>query len=451
MLADFQGHPAVPTSQEARCRRHVLTGPGSRWCQGTRTALTVPLPCGPLTVTSWGRVSCARSRRGSSVCCVCSAFSGHSQPFGVLFGVLGRLLVPRGTRSTASITSASRAGRSVLVFARSSHCWRSVRSSCRGRNALTLSAARVSAASAACANTWKSPSIAGTATSLDRRSRPSSSADYGLKRPRCRCGLRRFDHDVALVALILKPSWVGCGSPAGTRPVTRDPGGGVRVGDDAPFDLACRLLRPDEDDPERAAAFVVRPPGYGAPPAAVRVPSAPGHGSAQYRIPEMPAGHQVVRPAASPRSGGPCRSSAPGSCWSLLYCPPATNRQRRAVVADPPQPHRAVATARNRHRPVAEQVPEPDYAIVATCDHHRVVTELPDRHRDLPDPSGTSGLAGAVRRREITTDGQQVTVIDLHNLPERAQRRGAQCPSRSARGQAELDTRGLRPGRRNRP
>ncbi|TCN32803.1 hypothetical protein EV644_1243 [Kribbella orskensis] len=41
---------------------------------------------------------------------------------------------------------------------------------------------------------------------------------------------------------------------------------------------------------------------------------------------------------------------------------------------------------------------------------------------DLPDPSGTSGLAGAVRGREITTDGQQVTVIDLHNLPERAQR-----------------------------
>ena len=41
---------------------------------------------------------------------------------------------------------------------------------------------------------------------------------------------------------------------------------------------------------------------------------------------------------------------------------------------------------------------------------------------DLPDPSGTSGPAGAVRGREITTDGQQVTVIDLHNLPERAQR-----------------------------
>ena len=32
-----------------------------------------------------------------------------------------------------------------------------------------------------------------------------------------------------------------------------DPDGGV--GDDAPFDLARRLLRPDEDDPERAAAF----------------------------------------------------------------------------------------------------------------------------------------------------------------------------------------------------
>ena len=41
---------------------------------------------------------------------------------------------------------------------------------------------------------------------------------------------------------------------------------------------------------------------------------------------------------------------------------------------------------------------------------------------DLPDPSGTSGPAGAVRGHEITTDGQQVTVIDLHNLPERAQR-----------------------------
>ena len=41
---------------------------------------------------------------------------------------------------------------------------------------------------------------------------------------------------------------------------------------------------------------------------------------------------------------------------------------------------------------------------------------------DLPDPSGTSGPTGAVRGREITTDGQQVTVIDLHNLPERAQR-----------------------------
>ena len=41
---------------------------------------------------------------------------------------------------------------------------------------------------------------------------------------------------------------------------------------------------------------------------------------------------------------------------------------------------------------------------------------------DLPDPSGTSGPAAAVRGREITTDGQQVTLIDLHNLPERAQR-----------------------------
>jgi DNA helicase HerA-like ATPase len=41
---------------------------------------------------------------------------------------------------------------------------------------------------------------------------------------------------------------------------------------------------------------------------------------------------------------------------------------------------------------------------------------------DLPDPSGTSGPAGAVRGREISTDGQQVTVVDLHNLPERAQR-----------------------------
>jgi DNA helicase HerA-like ATPase len=41
---------------------------------------------------------------------------------------------------------------------------------------------------------------------------------------------------------------------------------------------------------------------------------------------------------------------------------------------------------------------------------------------DLPDPSGTSGLAGAVRGREITTDGQQITVVDLHNLAERAQR-----------------------------
>lgn len=41
---------------------------------------------------------------------------------------------------------------------------------------------------------------------------------------------------------------------------------------------------------------------------------------------------------------------------------------------------------------------------------------------DLPDPSGTSGVSGAVRGREITTDGQQVTVVDLHNLPERAQR-----------------------------
>ena len=37
-------------------------------------------------------------------------------------------------------------------------------------------------------------------------------------------------------------------------------------------------------------------------------------------------------------------------------------------------------------------------------------------------PAGTSGPARAVRGREITTDGQQVTVIDLHNLPERAQR-----------------------------
>jgi len=41
---------------------------------------------------------------------------------------------------------------------------------------------------------------------------------------------------------------------------------------------------------------------------------------------------------------------------------------------------------------------------------------------DLPDPSGTSGISGTVRGREITTDGQQVTVVDLHNLPERAQR-----------------------------
>jgi DNA helicase HerA-like ATPase len=36
---------------------------------------------------------------------------------------------------------------------------------------------------------------------------------------------------------------------------------------------------------------------------------------------------------------------------------------------------------------------------------------------DLPDPAG----AGA-RLREISTDQQQVTVVDLHNLPERAQR-----------------------------
>jgi len=35
---------------------------------------------------------------------------------------------------------------------------------------------------------------------------------------------------------------------------------------------------------------------------------------------------------------------------------------------------------------------------------------------------GRAAPAGAVRGREITTDGQQVTVIDLHNLPERAQR-----------------------------
>ena len=41
---------------------------------------------------------------------------------------------------------------------------------------------------------------------------------------------------------------------------------------------------------------------------------------------------------------------------------------------------------------------------------------------DLPDPSGTHGQADTVRGREITTDGQQVTVVDLHNLPERAQR-----------------------------
>lgn len=34
---------------------------------------------------------------------------------------------------------------------------------------------------------------------------------------------------------------------------SHDPDGGV--GDDAPFDLARRLLRPDKDDPERAAAF----------------------------------------------------------------------------------------------------------------------------------------------------------------------------------------------------
>jgi uncharacterized protein len=50
----------------------------------------------------------------------------------------------------------------------------------------------------------------------------------------------------------------------------------------------------------------------------------------------------------------------------------------------------------------------------------RALTEL--IRGDLPDPSGTSGISGAVRGREITTDGQQVTVIDLHNLPERAQR-----------------------------
>jgi len=39
---------------------------------------------------------------------------------------------------------------------------------------------------------------------------------------------------------------------------------------------------------------------------------------------------------------------------------------------------------------------------------------------DLSDPA--AGGAGGVRPREITTDGQQVTVVDLHNLPERAQR-----------------------------
>jgi uncharacterized protein len=42
---------------------------------------------------------------------------------------------------------------------------------------------------------------------------------------------------------------------------------------------------------------------------------------------------------------------------------------------------------------------------------------------DLADPSAASGdPAGPGRGREITTDGRQVTVIDLHNLTERAQR-----------------------------
>jgi DNA helicase HerA-like ATPase len=42
---------------------------------------------------------------------------------------------------------------------------------------------------------------------------------------------------------------------------------------------------------------------------------------------------------------------------------------------------------------------------------------------DLPDPSASpDSPAGGRRSREIITDGQQVTVIDLHNLAERAQR-----------------------------
>ena len=69
-------------------------------------------------------LSAARSAaaRSCSVCCSAPSVACFASPCAV----------------TALVTSASRAGRSVLVLARSSHCWRSVRSSCRGRNALTL-------------------------------------------------------------------------------------------------------------------------------------------------------------------------------------------------------------------------------------------------------------------------------------------------------------------------
>lgn len=80
--------------------------------------------------------------------------------------------------------------------------------------------------------------------------------------------------------------------------------------------LPARGSRAVQQRPARARPVVIKPPGHGAPPAAPTVPYAPGHGSGQRRIPEMPTSPMapalpvVVREPHMPP--GPVRPQATG-------------------------------------------------------------------------------------------------------------------------------------------
>src|ERR1035441_2550542 len=60
--------------------------------------------------------------------------------------------------------------------------------------------------------------------------------------------------------------------------------------------LPDRGKRAVQQRPVSAEPVVIRPPGHGAPPAAPTVPYAPGHGSAQRRIPGMPTSPMTPAP-----------------------------------------------------------------------------------------------------------------------------------------------------------